>query len=66
MPSLIEIGPVVFEKKLKIGKVYRWTDRQMIDDRRSEKLTRAFSLVELKKSKLKLLQKNGQWVTQFT
>ena len=48
MPSLVEIGPVVFEKKSKIRKVYRWTDRQMMDGRRSEKLTRAFSLVELK------------------
>ena len=28
MPSLIEVGPVVLEKKSKIGKVYRLTDRQ--------------------------------------
>ena len=28
MPSLVEIGPVVLEKKSKIGKVYRRTDRQ--------------------------------------
>ena len=28
VPCLIEIGPVVLEKKMKMGKVYRWTDRQ--------------------------------------
>ena len=28
MPSLVEIDPVVLEKKSKIGKVYRRTDRQ--------------------------------------
>ena len=28
MPSLVEIGPVVLEKKSKIGKVYRRIDRQ--------------------------------------
>ena len=27
MPSLVEIGPVVLEKKMKMGKVYRQTDR---------------------------------------
>ena len=27
MLSLVKIGPVVLEKKSKIGKVYRWTDR---------------------------------------
>ena len=47
MPSLVEIGPMGLEKKLKIGKVYRQTDRQTdgqtMDDRRSEKLTLAFS-----------------------
>ena len=50
----VEIGPVVLEKKSKIGKVYRKTDgrtdRQTRDDRRSEKLTWAFSPGELKKS----------------
>ena len=47
MPSLVEIGSVVIEKKSKIGKVYRQTDgqtdeqtdRQTTDVRRSEKLT---------------------------
>ena len=51
MPSLVKIDPVVLEKKSKIGKVYRQTDRktdgrtdgrtdrQTTDDRRSEKLT---------------------------
>ena len=56
MPSLVEIGPVVLEKKSKIGKVYRrtdrqtdgQTDRQTTDERRSEKLTWAFSSGELK------------------
>ena len=28
VPSLVDIGPVVLEKKLKIGKVYRQTDGQ--------------------------------------
>ena len=49
---LIEIGPVVQEKKLKIWKVYRRTDRRTdrhtTDNRRSEKLTWAFSSGELK------------------
>ena len=35
MPSLVEIGPVVHEKKSKIGKDYRQTDRQT--DRRRAK-----------------------------
>ena len=29
--SMFEIGPVVLEKKLKIGNVYRWTDGQTDD-----------------------------------
>ena len=40
--SLVEIGPVVLEKKSKIGKVYRRTDGRtdrQTDERRSEKLT---------------------------
>ena len=28
MPSLVEIGPVVLEKKSKKGKVYRRTDKR--------------------------------------
>ena len=28
MQSLVEIGAVVLEKKMKMWKVYRWTDRQ--------------------------------------
>ena len=51
VPSLVEIGPVVLEKRSKIGKVYRRTDgrtyRQTTDDRGSEKLTCAFSSGEL-------------------
>ena len=38
MPSLFKIGPVVLEKKSKIGKVYRRSDRQtdiQIDRRRT-------------------------------
>ena len=51
VPSLIEIGPVVFEKKVEIGKVYRWTDRRTDRrrNRRSEKHMLAFSSGELKK-----------------
>ena len=37
MPSLVEIGLVVLEKKSKIGKVYRQTDRQT--DGRTERQT---------------------------
>ena len=32
MPSLVKIDPVVLEKKSKIGKVYRQTDRQTRDE----------------------------------
>ena len=39
--SLVEIGPVVFEKKSNIGKIFRRTDRQTTDERRSEKLRSA-------------------------
>ena len=52
MSSLVKIGPMVLEIQSKIGKVYRQTDgqtdRQTTDDRRSEKLTLAFSSGELK------------------
>ena len=56
VPSLVEIGPVVLEKKMKMWKVYRQTDRQTDrrtdrqtpDDSWSEKLTWAFSSGELK------------------
>ena len=37
MPSLVEIGQVVMQKKIKMQKVYRQTD-----DRQLEKLTWAF------------------------
>ena len=36
--SLVEIGPVVLEKKSKMRKVYRRTDRETTNDRRSEQL----------------------------
>ena len=56
MPNLVEIDPVVLEKKWKIGKVYRQTDGQtdgqmdrQIEGRQSEKLTCALSSGELKK-----------------
>ena len=41
MPSLVEIGPVVLEKKSKIGKVYRGTDRQTVGqtDRQTDRQT---------------------------
>ena len=35
VPSLVKIGPVVLEKKSKIGKVYRWTDGQTEDRRQA-------------------------------
>ena len=51
--SLVKISPVVLVKKMKMRKVYRQTDRQTdgrtTDNRRSEKLTWAFSSGELKK-----------------
>ena len=47
VPSYVKLGPVVLEKKSKIRKVYKQTDgqtdRQTADNRRSEKLTWAFS-----------------------
>ena len=43
MPSLVEIGPVVLERKMKMWKVYRRTT----DNRRSEKPTWPFSSGEL-------------------
>ena len=49
--SLVENGPVVLEKKMKMWKVYRQTDGRTdrrTDDRWSEKLTWAFSSGELK------------------
>ena len=39
VPSLVEIGPVVLEKNVKMRIVYSHT----VDDRRTEKLTWAFS-----------------------
>ena len=42
-PSLIEIDPVVLEKKMKMWKVYRQTD-----SRRSEKVISTFCFSELK------------------
>ena len=55
VPSLVEIGPVFLEKKLKMWKVYRRTgrqiDRQTTDNRRSEKVTLCFSSGELKSLK---------------
>ena len=52
VPSLVEIGPVVLKKKMKMWKVYRRTDRQKdrqtTDDRWSEKLTWDISSGELK------------------
>ena len=42
--GLVDIGPVVLEKKMKMWNVYRQTR----DNRRSDKLTQAFSSGELK------------------
>ena len=44
MPSFVEIGPVVMEKKLKIGKVYRQTDGQTGDQKSSLELSAQVSL----------------------
>ena len=67
VPSLGEIGLVVLEKKMKMWKVYRQTDRQpgrqTTDDRRSEKLTLATSSGELKRQRnLILYQKRGSFI----
>ena len=43
VPSLVEIGPLVFEKKMKMWNVYKHTT----DNRRTEKLTWVFSSEEL-------------------
>ena len=37
MPSLVEIGPLVLDKKMKMWKVYRQTDRQR--DRQTDRKT---------------------------
>ena len=70
VPSLVEIGPVVLEKKMKMWKVYRQThrrtDRQTTDDRWSEKLTWAFSSGELKTFGIKLsIQRTGIFVLRW-
>ena len=53
MPILVEIGRVVLKKKMKIYNVYTQMDRrqdgQTTDNRRSKKLTWAFSSGELKR-----------------
>ena len=64
MPSLVEIGPVFLEKKVKMWKVYGQTDRQTdgrrTDNRRSEMLTIAFSSGELKKK-----ENNKNWFISY-
>ena len=53
MPNLAEIGPVDLEKKSKIGKVYRWTDRQtdgQTDDGRKE-IRKAHLSFQLRRAK---------------
>ena len=61
-PSVVEIGPVVLEKKMKLWKVVRRTDkrsdRRTADDRWSEKLTWVFSSGELKR----VSRPNRGWV----
>ena len=58
MPSFVEIGPVVLEKKMKIGKVYRQTEQMdgQMDGRRTtgdhgRKAHLSFQLGELKTNK---------------
>ena len=75
-PSLVEIGPVVLDKKLKTWKVYRWTDRQTTHNSWSEKLTWAFSPGELIKTNTPplsenpwhshLLPRDWQWTSGMT
>ena len=48
VPSLVKIDPAVLEKKMKMWKVYRRTSRQTMDNRRSDKLTKAVSTGELR------------------
>ena len=55
MPSLVEIGPVVLEKKLKVWKVYRRTDRrQTTGDQKS-------SSGELKMSRQQIGSRISSW-----
>ena len=54
MPSLVKIGLVILETKMKIWKVYRQTYGQTDDgQQRSEKLIWAFGSGELKTTKIK-------------
>ena len=68
VPSLVEIGPVVLEKKMKMWKVYRQTDghtdrltdrQQMIGDQKRAHLS--FQLRWAKKAALEV----GQYKEQF-
>ena len=52
--------PMVLEKKIKMWKDYRRTDRQTTDDRWSEKFTWAFSSGELKSAKKRTWQQKGK------
>ena len=69
VPSLVEIGPVVLEKKMKMWKVYRQTDgrtdgrtdRQTTDDRWSEKLRWAKKMKSLL-SRLLTVQRKYCWL----
>ena len=60
VPSLVEIGQVDLEKKMKLWKDYRRTDRQTTDDRWSEKLIWSFSSGELKTTKKRTWQQKGK------
>ena len=48
VPSLVEIGPVVLEKKIKMWKVYLWQQWWTTDKFGSEKLIPSFGSGELK------------------
>ena len=57
--SLVKIGAVVWRKRFKCEK---FTDRLTTDDRRSEKLTWAFGIGELKITRsLKIFNSEGHW-----
>ena len=59
VPSLVEIGQMVLEKKLKMWKVYRRTDRQTD---RQQAIRKAHLSIQLKiRNKLHFLSCNGIW-----
>ena len=67
VPSLFEIGPEVLEKKFKMWKVYRRTERQKDrTDRWSEKLTWAYISGEQKKKSICCFKRSHKFKQFFT